>query len=496
MADEAVAMLAAMTGLGPEEAQGYLEMAGGDLDAAVGLYFQMSGGDGGGVVEQQQQQGYLGDLGLVGVVASEPLSSPWREQKLKFSEDGVGIVQEKNGPCGILTVIDGIIISGRLRRDGKVLGNPVDKEELSSVLAGIIEKCCIEETGKICQWRDGKVHEAMKVVEVPVAEIEGEILRLYDQYASPGGLELLICSCVLSHGIEKTRLEGEMPLIVGPNQLCSSELMMLFLTGRAKGDLGAYSILGGKNEVEIDAGIGMLSFSELESGIPVHDNMKTPLQPVWIIHSGDHFTILFSETKLKDYSPPLTLMHFNGLPPGGPRMVEVKVEGSSVAGKAPAVKKDIFFKPVPGEIEDVVQANPDDREARPDDWKSWTYEVILAIEDPSVQGAERPADNPAVTFDLGSPPPDNEPWRCGSCYRSRFQTMQFGQNEPGSHNCSACGRSKEDAQWSLHFKYSDLPPEWRKKMDRRHAPKVVSILQTKWPDCVVSTTDGSPLPTA
>jgi len=68
---------------------------------------------------------------------------------------------------------------------------------------------------------------------VPVVEIDGEMLELYDQYAGAGGLELLTCSCVLSHGTEKTRLEGKMPLIVGPNQLCSSGLvMMLFLTDK------------------------------------------------------------------------------------------------------------------------------------------------------------------------------------------------------------------------------------------------------------------------
>ena len=38
--------------------------------------------------------------------------------------------------------------------------------------------------------------------------------------------------------------------------------------------------------------------------------------------------------------------------------------------------------PVPGQIEGVVQCNPQDKSARPGEWTTWSYEVVLAVEDP------------------------------------------------------------------------------------------------------------------
>lgn len=97
---------------------------------------------------------------------------------------------------------------------------------------------------------------------------------------------------------------------------------------------------------------------------------------------------------------------------------------SEVASPAPEVMKETFFKPVPGEIEgtccrfavisnftrdclsplgvpligrnplptalssfftDVVQAHPDDKKARPHQWQTWRFEVVLATDDPDVQ---------------------------------------------------------------------------------------------------------------
>ena len=47
MADaEAVATLSAITGLPAAEAEGFLEMAGGDLDSATALFFSMQEGGG------------------------------------------------------------------------------------------------------------------------------------------------------------------------------------------------------------------------------------------------------------------------------------------------------------------------------------------------------------------------------------------------------------------------------------------------------------------
>ena len=46
--DDQVMEFIAFTGAGPEDARGYLEMAGGNLQQAVGLFMEMGGGGGGG----------------------------------------------------------------------------------------------------------------------------------------------------------------------------------------------------------------------------------------------------------------------------------------------------------------------------------------------------------------------------------------------------------------------------------------------------------------
>jgi len=54
----------------------------------------------------------------------------------------------------------------------------------------------------------------------------------------------------------------------------------------------------------------------------------------------------------------------------------VVLKHKGVAEGAPAKVQPSFFKPIPGEIEDVVQALPADREVHPDDWKLWRYEWV------------------------------------------------------------------------------------------------------------------------
>lgn len=56
--------------------------------------------------------------------------------------------------------------------------------------------------------------------------------------------------------------------------------------------MGAFSPNGSPSNWE-ETSVGILSFSELESNVPVCDSLKSPTLPVWILHGGDHFTTLF-----------------------------------------------------------------------------------------------------------------------------------------------------------------------------------------------------------
>mmetsp|Transcript_18844 Transcript_18844/g.36978 ORF Transcript_18844/g.36978 Transcript_18844/m.36978 type:complete len:510 (+) Transcript_18844:157-1686(+) len=505
--------LQSMTGMSTEEAQNFLEMAGGDMETAINLYFSMMGGDGGmssgatGSNTTPSGPDYLNDFELRQILWSESPADAWKDQTLDWYQDGIGISQVKNGPCGILAVLQGVVVAQRLQRGEPVMGKSVSDDEYAHVIATILELCATT-VGKnevvVCYWRHGRKHDGMDTTHAKLGEVESTIIEHIADYCTAGFLEVLLCSCILSHGIDQVRQDvlsygGELPLVVGPHQLCTSELLMLLLTGRAAGGVGAYAPFGGeKVSIDVPTGIGLLSFSELETGIPVNDRLKTPAQPVWVLHSGDHFTLLFSDEQLDQYKPPLQLWHFNGLPPAGPRMAQIEIYGEKEAENAPRVHQESYFKPAVGEIEDIVQANESDKKAHPEDWKRWRFESILAIDDPSVKGPPRPSSMPPpVTFvlDPSNAPGPKDPWRCASCYRTRFETMCFGQNEAGTTTCQYCGQKREDGGYSLWLSFEDLPVDWQRKMNRRYAPKIVPLLQTKWPDCTVECKDGK-IPTA
>ena len=76
--------------------------------------------------------------------------------------------------------------------------------------------------------------------------------------------------------------------------------------------------------------------------------------------------------------------HFNGLPPNGPRMAKLELSTTGIAPPAPKTRIEsgnVFYTPVVGQIFDVVQANQDDKKQRPKQWKTWKYEVVLALQD-------------------------------------------------------------------------------------------------------------------
>ena len=86
------------------------------------------------------------------------------------------------------------------------------------------------------------------------------------------------------------------------------------------------------------------------------------------------------------------------------------------------------------------QALEVDKQDRPDMYETWRYECVLAVADPDgkIYGTGTPHTpeqlESAVRFELGDPPTDT-PWRCATCYRSRFKTMCFGMNEAGATHC-------------------------------------------------------------
>merc|ERR1712137_98571 len=488
-----------MTGMDLATAQQYIEIAGG-LEEAAELFFS------GGSVEQAPAIVPNQFPSCASLLWADTLHESWKEQAITFSDkkdERIGIVQPKNGPCGVLAVIQAYLIANRLK-DRKIDSNePFSSKELIDALVQIISVCATNEAS-ICTW-ETTIHNE-KVITGPVAlDKLGEVMEEnISQFTGAGGLLLLPFSCIATRGESQVKQDalknGELPLLYGPFSLCTSELLMLMLSGVADGSVGAYTPLGVKRQgdISIPSGVGLLSYQEFESGIPIHDILKSPKYPVWILHSGDNFTVLYSHEILESLVPPLRLTHWNGLPPGGPRLAILELQGDIVAGDAPETKTDSYCKPLPGEIEDIVQADPVDKVKYPEDWTRWKYEIVLAVEDNEVTGPERSLiEDPPEIFEQGEAEMD-KPWRCSSCYRKRLSTWCFGANEAGATSCAHCNKPRAECGWTIWLPYSQLPSGWMGAMSRRYAPKIVSIIHTKWLDATVelqySTLDATALP--
>jgi hypothetical protein len=106
--------------------------------------------------------------------------------------------------------------------------------------------------------------------------------------------------------------------------------------------------------------VGLLSFAEVETGIPICDELKSPVNPVWIVHGGDHFTLLMAE-KHPPADPDVwfELMFWNALPPGRTFQTLKVYSETGPCPPAPNKLKRKWFKPRAGEIDEVIQAHPE-----------------------------------------------------------------------------------------------------------------------------------------
>jgi hypothetical protein len=270
----------------------------------------------------------------------------------------------------------------------------------------------------------------------------------------------------------------------------------MLLNGSPDDNISAYAHTGGKRALTEHAKVGLLSGMEIEQKFLVRDELKFPSTEVYVLHGRDHFTLAFIPPSVATSSTPpsqFQLIHWNGLPPGGPRIAVLEITAQDgVRSPAPETAAEgvgIEYKPTPNTIDSIVQADPGDKTQRPKEWRTWTYEVALVIDDPSNQSPIRPSHLPPLpTFSLKDSDIANHSfWRCRACYETRFQTMCFGiNNDTSSDRCQHCGGNRSSVGWTTWLNYEELPASWQRYLDRQHGPQVITILRTKWPGCEVS----------
>lgn len=176
MADDAgglAAQFQAITGASPEEAEMFISMSGGNLEAALSIFFDQGAGGGGGgaaVVAPLQWNGEDVPDWYAGLVWPEKvqIKSPWLEQELTFT-GGLGLPQKKNGPCGVLAAIHAVIIAQNWTTAGFGPDFIVQPAHLCKALAAIIINAAAKEQTKVCSWKQAD----------NIGEAVGSILRFY-----------------------------------------------------------------------------------------------------------------------------------------------------------------------------------------------------------------------------------------------------------------------------------------------------------------------------
>eukprot|EP00927_Polykrikos_kofoidii_P049741 TRINITY_DN43761_c0_g1_i1.p1 TRINITY_DN43761_c0_g1~~TRINITY_DN43761_c0_g1_i1.p1 ORF type:complete len:563 (-),score=108.59 TRINITY_DN43761_c0_g1_i1:108-1727(-) len=516
----AAEQLAAITGMPSSEAAQFLEMAGGDVETAVSLYFEMggaAGGDGGG----GGGDGGFGGGAAVPMVVSTPAQAvlfgneapptSWTEQGFEFSTDpasACGLIQHKNGPCGVLAAVNAVMIA----QAGCCLPTfSFDDDALARALAIVLVRCATAPTGGsdaeapassarvIIANSNGDEPE----IELPadVAAVAAHLLSNVGMFRRAGGVNTFCMSAVLTRGVDRVTEEacmdgGNPPLISGPHALCTTELLTLLLTGIARGNVSAYGSDGAKVSWRPQSDVGILSRDEVDVGVPLADQLKGPEKPIFVVHGGDHFTILWAPAAWPPTDGYVDMVHWNGLPPNR-ALARLRLRNASMEPPppAPAVRVQAHWRIKVGEVESIVQARPEDKKERPGCWRTHAYELALATqavvdEDKSEERPEGVVQPPR--FEQGDAPADGAAWRCASCYQSRFKTMCFGENgAPAGKNCRFCGLAQTDAGWTIWRAYNDLPTSTQKRIDRVSGPKILTVLRTRWPDAEMSLIDGS-----
>ena len=318
-----MAEFAAIAGSTEAEGASYMEMAGGNLEAALTIFF-----DGGGAALAAPPQA---------AASAETLTYPdwwdavwpkqtrvpvaWSEQSFDFGAGGEGVppfglLQPKNGPCGVLAAVHAKVAARCFGESGFGRGTDardfaVSDDLLSAALADML-LAARAPGGKptapcvLAAWSssdaDVSSPEAVRLAPIGPGELLAAIKSRVAEFRGAGGVLLFLYSLVHTRGIEQIKSEAlELPLVYGNFWVCSSELVALVLRGVADGNVGAYGAGGGKNDIE-PLDVGIISMTAVTSSIPMADAYLNPTTPVWLLHGTDHFTVLFADKEIAERS--------------------------------------------------------------------------------------------------------------------------------------------------------------------------------------------------
>eukprot|EP00002_Diphylleia_rotans_P016089 TRINITY_DN3127_c0_g1_i1.p1 TRINITY_DN3127_c0_g1~~TRINITY_DN3127_c0_g1_i1.p1 ORF type:complete len:391 (-),score=70.70 TRINITY_DN3127_c0_g1_i1:310-1482(-) len=132
------------------------------------------------------------------------------------------------------------------------------------------------------------------------------------------GIMLVLYSLMLTRGAGNIKSDMDLAesYLIGNHHTCSQELVNLLLVGYASSNSfdGIHRIDGMELKgIKERAKIGFLSGFEFYGYCQVGSLYKEPIHPVWIVASGLHFSVLFSEDGDHNKSQLFELVHYDPL---------------------------------------------------------------------------------------------------------------------------------------------------------------------------------------
>eukprot|EP00038_Savillea_parva_P013695 m.9080 g.9080 ORF g.9080 m.9080 type:complete len:736 (-) comp2593_c0_seq1:38-2245(-) len=251
--------------------------------------------------------------------------SIWLNQGIEFSpEPGLHsyIVQHENGPCGLIAPIQALVIQQLLHTPPSPPIDPstANVDERDDAFAAAVAQALL---------RAGNFTKAVLALPVnnegarpghlpPLDFLELEtsdldivkeaVVQNLEHFYSKSGVVLLLYSLVLSRGTGVIQGEPTGGPLVGADGCCDHALVNLVLTGKAS------------NLVDSDAWPDLIcpvGFLTSEAHYSLAPCFASPAYPVWVVHGGGHYSVLFSqdEAVLEVGGPiPLSLSEFDQLP--------------------------------------------------------------------------------------------------------------------------------------------------------------------------------------
>lgn len=119
------------------------------------------------------------------------------------------------------------------------MDKPVNDEELAWAISKILRNCKQNENITVVEWQTD-LNGDINIKEINDNDIINYVNTNINVFKARGGLLVLLYSAILTKGIQNIRKEAELPLVVMPFNICTTDLMILLLAGNANGNVGAY----------------------------------------------------------------------------------------------------------------------------------------------------------------------------------------------------------------------------------------------------------------